>query len=115
MIYVLLFVVHLMTVNSICWAPHEYGLMLLCGASDGAVSIVSLVDGNWEVEKIPNAHSCVSVFLLKFFLISFEVNKLLLLLNAFSTRRIHSHESNFLIGSSNKSNFFAAKKFDSSE
>ena len=31
------------SVNSICWAPHEYGLMLVCGASDGAVSIVSLI------------------------------------------------------------------------
>jgi len=50
---------HDSSVNSICWAPHEYGLMLLCGASDGAVSLVSLIDGQWEVEKIPNAHSCI--------------------------------------------------------
>lgn len=28
-------------VNSICWAPHEFGLMLACGSSDGSISIVS--------------------------------------------------------------------------
>jgi len=51
---------HDSSVNSICWAPHEYGLMLACGASDGAVSIISTSgDGNWEVVKIPNAHSCI--------------------------------------------------------
>lgn len=50
---------HDSSVNSICWAPHEYGLLLVCGATDGAVSIVSFQDGQWEVEKIPNAHSCI--------------------------------------------------------
>ena len=31
----------LILVNSISWAPHEFGLMLACGASDGAVSVLS--------------------------------------------------------------------------
>lgn len=45
-------------VNSICWAPHEFGLMLACGSSDGAVSIVSTSgDGSWETQKINNAHT----------------------------------------------------------
>ena len=30
-----------LTVNSICWAPHEFGLMLACGSSDGSISILS--------------------------------------------------------------------------
>ena len=28
-------------VNSICWAPHEYGLMLAAGSSDGKISILT--------------------------------------------------------------------------
>ena len=28
-------------VNSVCWAPEAFGLMLACGSSDGAVSIIS--------------------------------------------------------------------------
>ena len=50
---------HDSSVNSICWAPQEYGVMLACGASDGAVSIISYLGGQWEVEKILNAHSCI--------------------------------------------------------
>eukprot|EP00794_Sanderia_malayensis_P005824 gene5824-6521_t len=49
---------HDSSVNSICWAPHEFGLMLACGASDGAVSVISTSgDGNWTLQKVPNAHS----------------------------------------------------------
>ncbi|KAL3219498.1 hypothetical protein MRX96_005787 [Rhipicephalus microplus] len=49
---------HESSVNSICWAPHEFGLMLACGSSDGAVSIVSTSgDGSWESQKINNAHT----------------------------------------------------------
>ena len=42
-----------------CWAPHEFGLVLVCGSSDGAVSVLSYVDASnsWEAEKIPNAHT----------------------------------------------------------
>jgi protein transport protein SEC13 len=32
-------------VNSVCWAPEAYGLMLACGSSDGNVSIIS--SGGW--------------------------------------------------------------------
>ena len=32
---------HFFLVNSVCWAPEAFGLMLACGSSDGAVSIVS--------------------------------------------------------------------------
>ncbi|XP_014675709.1 PREDICTED: protein SEC13 homolog [Priapulus caudatus] len=55
---------HDSSVNSISWAPHDYGLMLACGSSDGAVSIISSSgDGNWESKKITNAHTigCNSV------------------------------------------------------
>ena len=50
---------HDSSVNSVCWAPHEFGLILACGSSDGAVSILSYVDASnsWEAEKIPNAHT----------------------------------------------------------
>ena len=29
------------TVNSVCFAPHELGLMLACGSSDGSISILT--------------------------------------------------------------------------
>lgn len=60
---------HDSSVNSVCWAPQEYGLVLAAGASDGAISVLSLVSswdagtasgaasGSWEVEKIANAHT----------------------------------------------------------
>lgn len=50
---------HDSSVNSICWAPHEFGLMLVCGASDGACSVILNTDGQWQVNRIPNAHSCI--------------------------------------------------------
>ena len=50
---------HDSSVNSVCWAPQEYGLILAAGASDGAISIISLNQSTnqWETEKIPNAHT----------------------------------------------------------
>lgn len=57
-----------MLVNSISWAPHEYGLILACASSDGKVSILSyqgsfhliqlmyIEDGTWELNTL-NAHS----------------------------------------------------------
>ncbi|XP_076329061.1 protein SEC13 homolog isoform X2 [Tachypleus tridentatus] len=49
---------HDSSVNSLCWAPHDLGLMLACGSSDGAVSILSSSgDGNWDTKKINNAHT----------------------------------------------------------
>ena len=55
--------VHDSSVNSIGWAPHEYGLVLACGSSDGSISILTNNGDNWETQKIPNAHTigCNSV------------------------------------------------------
>lgn len=48
----------LSTVNSVCWAPHDYGLILACGSSDGAISLLTYTgEGQWEVKKINNAHT----------------------------------------------------------
>nr|CAD7202394.1 unnamed protein product [Timema douglasi]CAD7259985.1 unnamed protein product [Timema shepardi] len=56
---------HDSSVNSVSWAPHEFGLMLACGSSDGSLSILlcNPDTGNWESKKIPNAHTigCNSV------------------------------------------------------
>ncbi|KAH9414117.1 GTPase-activating protein S13 [Dermatophagoides pteronyssinus] len=56
---------HDSSVNSVCWAPHELGLILAAGSSDGSISVLSCnVDSNvWDVKKIQNAHSigCNSV------------------------------------------------------
>lgn len=44
-------------VNTVAWAPSEYGLIFACGSSDGSISIVSLTgDGSWQPRKIENAH-----------------------------------------------------------
>jgi protein transport protein SEC13 len=60
-------------VNTVAWAPYEYGLMLACGSSDGSISIISstgrnevlidcwnkslcLGDGRWTTKKIPDCH-----------------------------------------------------------
>ena len=52
-------------VFSVAWAPHELGLMLVCGSSDGAISVLtySHASNAWEAEKINNAHTigCNSV------------------------------------------------------
>ncbi len=53
-----------MKVNTVSWAPPEYGLLFACGSSDGSISIVSLSgDGNWHARKIEDAHptGCTSV------------------------------------------------------
>lgn len=60
--------------NTVAWAPYEYGLMLACGSSDGSVSILSstgrqlvsidyregkfmiLGDGRWTTKKISDCH-----------------------------------------------------------
>ena len=49
--------------NSVCWAPHELGLILAAGSSDGTISVITYTggvgsaDGSlWEAEKINNAH-----------------------------------------------------------
>lgn len=55
---------HESSVNTVAWAPSEYGLIFACGSSDGSISVVSLNgDGNWQARKIDNAHptGCTSV------------------------------------------------------
>lgn len=40
---------HTASVNSIAWAPHEYGLVLACGSSDGKISVLTAKeDGTWD-------------------------------------------------------------------
>uniref|UniRef100_A0A0A9W586 Protein SEC13 homolog n=1 Tax=Lygus hesperus TaxID=30085 RepID=A0A0A9W586_LYGHE len=50
---------HDASVNSVKFGPHEYGLILACGSSDGAFSIISLnqTTGSWEFKKKMNAHA----------------------------------------------------------
>jgi hypothetical protein len=33
-------------VNTVGWAPYEYGLMLACGSSDGSITILSSTGKN---------------------------------------------------------------------
>lgn len=50
---------HNSSVNSVQWAPREFGLMLACGSSDQSISILKFrsEDEDWESRKIQNAHS----------------------------------------------------------
>lgn len=44
--------------NSVCWGPYEFGLILACGSSDGAISLLTFTgDQQWDVKKISNAHT----------------------------------------------------------
>lgn len=43
--------------NSVAWAPHEFGLILACGSSDGSISILTNNGDTWDAQKIPNAHT----------------------------------------------------------
>lgn len=46
------------TVNSVCWGPYDFGLILACGSSDGAISLLTFSgDQQWDVKKISNAHT----------------------------------------------------------
>eukprot|EP01116_Phalansterium_solitarium_P003763 TRINITY_DN1458_c0_g1_i1.p1 TRINITY_DN1458_c0_g1~~TRINITY_DN1458_c0_g1_i1.p1 ORF type:complete len:211 (+),score=3.83 TRINITY_DN1458_c0_g1_i1:380-1012(+) len=48
---------HESSVNSIAWAPHEYGLLLAAGSSDTSLSVLTYKgDGGWDV-KVWNAHA----------------------------------------------------------
>ncbi len=45
-------------VNSIQWAPHEFGLILACASSDESFSILTCSeDGQWKYHKHENAHN----------------------------------------------------------
>lgn len=47
-----------LAVNSVCWGPYEFGLILACGSSDGAISLLTFTgDQQWDVKKISNAHT----------------------------------------------------------
>lgn len=48
---------HDSSVNSIAWAPHEFGLILACGSSDGSISILTNNGDTWETQKLANAHT----------------------------------------------------------
>lgn len=50
---------HDSSVNSVCWAPHEFGLILACGSLDGTISILTYVSetNTWEPKRILNAHT----------------------------------------------------------
>jgi hypothetical protein len=52
----------MLSVNSVCWAPHELGLMLACASSDGSVSVLTYTAAHtWHAVKITNAHNvCLS-------------------------------------------------------
>lgn len=63
----------MLTVNSVCWGPYDFGLILACGSSDGAISILTFTgDQQWDVKKFSahtvslEAHTglslCVSLF-----------------------------------------------------
>jgi protein transport protein SEC13 len=48
---------HDSSVNAIEWAPKEFGLQLVCGSSDGALSVLTCIDNVWTTTKISNAHT----------------------------------------------------------
>lgn len=48
---------HDSSVNSVAWAPHEFGLILACGSSDGSISILTDKGDAWQTQKITNAHT----------------------------------------------------------
>ena len=57
---------HTASVNTCAWAPHELGLLLAAGSSDGSVSFLSCGvtgDGSWSATKVERAHllGCTSV------------------------------------------------------
>lgn len=50
---------HTASVNSIAWAPHELGLLLAAGSSDGTISIseYNITTGSWNSIKLPGVHT----------------------------------------------------------
>lgn len=50
---------HDSSVNSVDFAPPEYGLVLACASSDGSISVLTCNTeyGSWDAKKIPNAHT----------------------------------------------------------
>ncbi|KAJ2466428.1 GTPase-activating protein S13 [Coemansia sp. RSA 2320] len=49
---------HQASVNAIAWAPHELGPVLLCGSSDGKISLLTFTEeGVWDAQMIRSAHA----------------------------------------------------------
>jgi protein transport protein SEC13 len=50
------------TILNFSWAPHELGLILVAGSSDGSISTLTYTGGSgsggqqWETDKITSAH-----------------------------------------------------------
>ena len=42
------------SVNSISWAPHEFGLILACASSDGKVSVLEYKVDQWIIKEFQN-------------------------------------------------------------
>ncbi|KAL5568266.1 hypothetical protein UlMin_024841 [Ulmus minor] len=48
---------HKSSMNSLGWAPHELGLCLACGSSDGYILVFTTrADGGWNTTRIDQAH-----------------------------------------------------------
>lgn len=44
---------HSASVNSLCWAPYELGLVLAAASSDGSLSVLTYQpDGSWHADKV---------------------------------------------------------------
>jgi WD40 repeat protein len=57
------FAQHKSFVNSIAWAPHELGLCLVCGSSDGNILVFSArYDGGWDTTRVDQAHPVCETF-----------------------------------------------------
>lgn len=52
---------HEASVNSICWAPHQFGLILACASTDTTISLLTYVPETnaWTSRKILKAHDQV--------------------------------------------------------
>uniref|UniRef100_A0AC34QU84 Protein SEC13 homolog n=1 Tax=Panagrolaimus sp. JU765 TaxID=591449 RepID=A0AC34QU84_9BILA len=48
---------HKASVNSISWAPHQYGLVFACCSTDGSISIIECKNDVWIPIKVSDAHA----------------------------------------------------------
>lgn len=46
------FLIESILVNTVAWAPYEYGLMLACGSSDGSISVISSTGKHLNEERM---------------------------------------------------------------
>jgi protein transport protein SEC13 len=44
---------HELSVNSLAFAPHDFGLILACASSDGHVSVLTYAEGKWDAQRFP--------------------------------------------------------------